>query len=66
AEISRYSIWQLIHNETTLCNGKPVTKELFREMLAEELRVIQDVVGELGYSSGGLVDADRLMEHIST
>ncbi len=41
AEISRTSIWQWIHHEKTLSNGKPVTKALFREMLAEEMRVIQ-------------------------
>ncbi len=41
AEISRTSIWQWIHHQKTLSNGKPVTKALFRQMLAEEMRVIQ-------------------------
>ena len=30
AEISRTSIWQWIHHQKTLSNGKPVTKALFR------------------------------------
>lgn len=35
AEISRTSIWQWIHHQKTLSNGKPVTKALFRQMLGE-------------------------------
>ncbi|KCU93258.1 malate synthase [Salmonella enterica subsp. enterica serovar Cerro str. FSL R8-0235] len=66
AEISRTSIWQWIHHEKTLSNGKPVTKALFREMLAEEMRVIQDELGEHRYSSGRFDDAARLMEQITT
>ncbi|EEF2329871.1 malate synthase A [Salmonella enterica subsp. enterica serovar Typhimurium] len=66
AEISRTSIWQWIHHEKTLSNGKPVTKTLFREMLAEEMRVIQDELGEHRYSSGRFDDAARLMEQITT
>lgn len=66
AEISRTSIWQWIHHEKTLSNGKPVTKSLFREMLAEEMRVIQDELGEHRYSSGRFDDAARLMEQITT
>jgi malate synthase len=31
AEISRTSIWQWIHHQKTLSNGKPVTKTLFRQ-----------------------------------
>lgn len=66
AEISRTSIWQWIHHEKTLNNGKTVTKALFREMLAEEMRVIQDELGEHRYSSGRFDDAARLMEQITT
>ncbi len=66
AEISRTSIWQWIHHEKTLSNGKPVTKPLFRQMLAEEMLVIQDELGEHRYSSGRFDDAARLMEQITT
>ncbi|EAY7417486.1 malate synthase, partial [Salmonella enterica] len=66
AEISRTSIWQWIHHEKTLSNGKPVTKTLFREMLAEEMRVIQDELGEHRYSKGRFDDAARLMVQITT
>ena len=66
AEISRTSIWQWIHHQKTLSNGKPVTKTLFRQMLAEEMRVIQDELGEHRFSSGRFDDAARLMEQITT
>ena len=66
AEISRTSIWQWIHHEKTLSNGKAVTKALFRQMLAEELLVIQEELGEHRFSSGRFDDAARLMEQITT
>ncbi len=66
AEISRTSIWQWIHHEKTLSNGKPVTKALFRQMLAEEMQVIQEELGEHRFSHGRFVDAARLMEEITT
>jgi malate synthase len=65
AEISRTSIWQWIHHEKTLSNGKPVTKALFRQMLAEEMLVIQEELGEHRFSSGRFNDAARLMEQIT-
>ncbi|MBL5931424.1 malate synthase A [Lelliottia amnigena] len=66
AEISRTSIWQWIHHQKTLSNGKPVTKSLFRQMLAEELMTIQDELGEHRFSSGRFDEAARLMEQITT
>lgn len=66
AEISRTSIWQWIHHQKTLSNGKPVTKSLFRQMLAEEMQNIQEELGEHRFSSGRFADAARLMEQITT
>ena len=43
-----------------------MTKTLFRQMLAEEMRVIQDELGEHRFSSGRFDDAARLMEQITT
>lgn len=65
AEISRTSIWQWIHHQKTLSNGKLVTKELFRQMLAEEMQVIQEELGEQRFSHGRFVEAARLMEQIT-
>ena len=66
AEISRTSIWQWIHHQKTLSNGKAVTKALFRQMLAEELMTVQDELGEHRFSSGRFEEAARLMEQITT
>lgn len=66
AEISRTSIWQWIHHQKTLSNGTPVTKALFRQMLGEEMQVIQQELGERRFSHGRFADAARLMEQITT
>ena len=66
AEISRTSIWQWIHHQKTLSNGKPVTKALFRQMLGEEMKVIASELGEERFSRGRFDEAARLMEQITT
>ncbi|OON41597.1 malate synthase A [Izhakiella australiensis] len=66
AEISRTSIWQWIHHRKTLSNGKTVTSDLFRQMLAEELQVLQQELGECRFSQGRFEEASRLMETITT
>lgn len=66
AEISRTSIWQWIHHRKTLSNGKPVTKALFRQMLAEELDVVKQELGDARFESGRFEEASRLMEQITT
>ena len=66
AEISRTSIWQWIHHQKMLSNGETVTKELFRQMLAEEMFVIQEELGDKRFSQGRFDEAARLMEQITT
>ncbi|MCV9878241.1 malate synthase A [Brenneria izbisi] len=66
AEISRTSIWQWIHHGKTLSDGRVITKALFQQMLAEEMRVIQEELGEARFSGGRFDDAARLMEEITT
>lgn len=66
AEISRTSIWQWIHHQKTLSNGKAVTKALFRQMLAEELEVVKQELGDARYDGGRFEEAARLMEQITT
>lgn len=66
AEISRTSIWQWIHHGKTLSDGQPVTKALFRQMLCEEMQVIQQELGERRFSSGRFDEAAALMERITT
>jgi len=66
AEISRTSIWQWIHHQKTLEDGQPVTASLFSKMLAEEMQVIQEELGEQRFSQGRFDEAARLMERITT
>ncbi|WP_437614401.1 malate synthase A [Erwinia sp. V71] len=66
AEISRTSIWQWIRHQKTLENGQPVTRELFSQMLAEEMRVIEHELGEQRFRQGRFAEAAQLMERITT
>ncbi|MCU5772664.1 malate synthase A [Erwiniaceae bacterium BAC15a-03b] len=66
AEISRTSIWQWIRHQKTLTNGETVTRALFSQMLAEEMRVIQEELGDQRFCQGRFDDAARLMERITT
>ncbi len=66
AEISRTSIWQWIHHGKTLSDGQVVTKALFQRMLAEEMLVIQEELGEARFSGGRFEEAARLMDQITT
>jgi malate synthase len=65
-EISRASIWQWIQNGKQLSNGKLVTKELFREMLNEELQVVRTEVGEARYQDGKFREAAEMMDRLTT
>lgn len=66
AEISRTSIWQWIRHGKTLNNGQVVSKVLFRQMLAQEMRVIEEELGDARFNGGRFGEAARLMEQITT
>jgi len=66
AEISRASIWQWIQHGKTLSNGKVVTKELFCELLQEELLVIRnEEIGAEVYDQGRFAEASKLFEELT-
>jgi malate synthase len=46
AEISRSQIWQWIHNDVTLDDGPPVTKDLVERIIDEELAKIAQASGD--------------------
>jgi malate synthase len=46
AEISRSQIWQWIHNDVTLDDGPPVTRDLVERMIDEELVKIREQFGD--------------------
>nr|WP_086941265.1 malate synthase A [Thaumasiovibrio occultus] len=66
AEISRVSIWQWIKHGKSLSNGKVVTKALFNEMLAQELVVVREEIGETRYQEGQFEEAAKLMQSLTT
>ncbi|ABX48518.1 malate synthase A [Shewanella baltica OS625] len=66
AEISRASIWQWIQHGKSLSNGKLVTKQLFKDMLVEELSNVKKEVGSDRFTHGKFTQAVVLLEDITT
>jgi malate synthase len=67
AEISRSQIWQWIRSpKGVLDDGRKVTKELFREMLAKELPKVKAELGKAGWSAGRYEEAAKLFDRITT
>jgi malate synthase len=65
-EISRSLAWQWIHHGVTLDDGKPLTVERFRTVLAEEMDRVRLEVGEARFAQGRFEDARALFERMST
>jgi malate synthase len=66
AEISRTQVWQWIHHHATLDDGRPVTPELFRRALADEMAALRATLGEERFEKGRFQDAIALFERLST
>lgn len=66
AEISRASIWQWIQHGKSLSNGKLVTKQLFKDMLVEELINVKKELGNDRFTHGKFTQAAVLLEDITT
>ncbi len=52
AEICRSQLWQWIHHNAKMNDGRSVTVKLFKEMLAEELDTIEKEVGSDRFRTG--------------
>jgi malate synthase len=67
AEISRAQIWQWIrHPRGVLQDGRRVTVELFRQILAEERAALRTSLGDAAYSRGNFDRAAALLDEITT
>ncbi|WP_067934642.1 malate synthase A [Alicyclobacillus kakegawensis] len=67
AEISRAQVWQWIrHPKGVLADGRKVTIDLFRQVLAEELEKIRTAVGERRFEVGHYAEAARLFDELTT
>ncbi|NJN65291.1 MAG: malate synthase A [Chloroflexaceae bacterium] len=66
AEISRSQVWQWIRSPRgVLDDGRKVTIEIFRTMLAEELENIKSLLGAQ-YAAGKYEEAARLFDQLTT
>ena len=61
AEISRAQVWQWVRHGQTLQDGRPVTKELVREIVREENDKVKAAMGDEAYANGRYEDAAQLM-----
>src|SRR5438876_7255899 len=66
AEISRSQIWQWIRSpKGVLADGRKVTAELFKQLLAEELPKVHAYLGETAYRAGKYEEGARLFEKLT-
>ncbi|MFY9222324.1 MAG: malate synthase A, partial [Blastocatellia bacterium] len=66
AEISRAQVWQWVKHAAKLDDGQPITKELVKQILADELEKIKTSVGEENFSAGKYSLAGEIFQKIST
>ena len=67
AEISRSQIWQWIRSDKAkLDDGRKVTVELFRKLLAEELPKVKTYLGEEAWKMGKYEEGAKLFDRITT
>jgi malate synthase len=67
AEISRSQIWQWIRSpKGVLDDGRKVTKDLFRSLLAEELPKVKKELGDEAWKAGKYEQAAELFAKITT
>jgi malate synthase len=65
AEISRSQIWQWVHHQSKLEDGRTVTPDLVRQILDEETGKIRDAVGEETWAEGHPDETREIFERMS-
>jgi malate synthase len=66
AEISRTQVWQWVRHGAQLADGRVVSGEWFRTVLAEEVAGLRAELGEEVFSSGRYAEAADLFERMAT
>src|SRR5437773_3357857 len=67
AEISRSQIWQWMRSpKGELQDGRKVTQELFRRLLAEELPKVKTYLGDEAWNAGKYEEGAELFDRITT
>ncbi len=64
AEISRTQVWQWIHNDAKLEDGRAITYDLYRQLLPEELDKMKAYVGEERFDNGKFSEATLLFDRL--
>jgi malate synthase len=64
AEISRSQIWQWLHNDITLAEGQPVTRDLVEQITTEELATIREHLGS-AYDQSQFDQARQLFTEVA-
>jgi malate synthase len=65
AEICRAQIWQWLHHAAALSDGRKVTPELFREIVADEMKRVREAIGPNNYDRGRFAEAMKLFTEMS-
>jgi len=66
AEISRAQIWHWIRSPLgVLDDGRKVTRELFRELLPQELKRVREILGDKSYAAGKYEEGARMFEELT-
>ena len=64
AEISRAQVWQWLHHNATLADGRPLTLALYGQLLEEEMNAICGEVGAARFESGHFQRAMQLFDEM--
>ena len=65
AEIARSQIWQQIHAGVDTSEGEPITVELVRRLLDQELAALREELGTQAYQAGRWDQARQLFERVA-
>jgi len=65
AEISRAQIWQWLQQHAALADGRAVTPDLFRAVLADEMAKVREALGPSHYDGGRFAEAIKLFSDMS-
>lgn len=65
AEISRTQVWQWIHHQAKMSDGRPVTSAFVKQVIQEELEKIKTMVGAEKAAQGKYQRAAELFEKMS-
>lgn len=64
AEISRTQLWQWLHNDIQLEDGRKFTEEMYHDLKKDELQKIKAYVGEEYYTKGRFAEAVEIMDEL--